>query len=246
MRRLLAAAAAAAIASLAISVPAQATELVYVALNEKGLKQVLIKKSWGPAWFGPVDEYETQVSMTGLKPELCDVNGKVIKGEKSSSHSGMFMSFTQSKQDHLLLLQQYVFQYKDVQTAEFAWQQLLNASTSCPGTITEDVVQDGKKVGTATVKTSVFVEPSMYGQDQLIINTDVQLDKPLPGGTGSRESADQLQIFTYTGAAIVEISAYKDVPKQKNWVFSEPQVATVETLALLAIQRYHLTALKSL
>ena len=44
----------------------------------------------------------------------------------------------------------------------------------------------------------------------------------------------------------MEISAYKDVPKQKNWVFSEPQVATVETLALLAIQRYHLSALKSL
>lgn len=246
MRRTLAAVAAAAIASLAISVPAQATELVYVALNEKGLKQVLIKKSWGPAWFGPVDDYETTVSMTGLKPELCTVNGKVIKGEKSTSHSGMFMNFPQSKQGHLLLLQQYVFQYKDVQTADFAWQQLLNASTSCPGTITEDVVQDGKKIGTATVKTSVFVEPSMYGQDQLIINTDVQLDKPLPGGTGSRESADQLQIFTYTGAAIVEISAYKDVPKQKNWVFSEPQVATVETLALLAIQRYHLSALKSL
>ena len=65
-------------------------------------------------------------------------------------------------------------------------------------------------------------------------------------GTGPRECADQLRIFTYTGAAIVEISAYKDVPKQKNWVFSKPQVATVETLALLAIQRYHLSALKSL
>lgn len=246
MRRTLAAAAAAAIASLAISVPAQAAELVYVALNEKGLKQVLIKKSWGPAWFGPVDNYEASSSMSGLKLEVCDVNGKVIKGEKATSHSSMFMNFAQSKQDHLLQLQQFVFKYKDVQTAEFAWQQLLSVSTSCVGTTTENIVQNGKKVGTATVKTSVFVEPSMYGQDQLIINTDVQLDKPLPGGTGSRESADQLRIFTYTGAAIVEISAYKDVPKQKNWVFSKPQVATVETLALLAIQRYHLTALKSL
>jgi hypothetical protein len=44
----------------------------------------------------------------------------------------------------------------------------------------------------------------------------------------------------------VEISAYKDVPKQKNWVFSEPQIATVETLALLATQRYHLMAYKAL
>jgi hypothetical protein len=246
MRRLLATAAAAALATLAISVPAQAADMAYVALNEKGLKQVLIKKSWGPAWLGPVDDYETNVAMTGLKPELCAVDGKVIKGEKSSSHSDMFMNFTQSKEGHLLFLQQVVYQYKDVQTAEFAWQQLLNASNSCPGTITEDLVQDGEKVGTATVKTSVFIEPSMYGQDQLIINTDVQIDEPLPGGVGSRESADQLQIFTYTGAAIVEISAHKDVPKQKNWVFSEPQIATVETLALLAIQRYHLMAYKAL
>ncbi len=246
MRRLLATAAAAALATLAISVPAQAADKAYVALNEKGLKQVLIKKSWGPAWLGPVDEYETNVAMTGLRPELCEVNGKVIKGEKSSSHSAMFMNFAQSKEGHLLLLQQYVYQYKDVQTAEFAWQQLLNASSSCPGTITEDIVQNGEKVGTATVKTSVFIEPSMYGQDQLIINGDVQIDEPIPGGVGSREAADQLQIFTYTGSAIVQISAYKDVPKQKNWVFSEPQVATVETLALLAIQRYHLMAYKAL
>lgn len=246
MRRLLATAAAAALVTLAISAPAQAADMAYVALNEKGLKQVLIKKSWGPAWFGPVGDYETNVAMTGLKPELCEVNGKVIKGEKSSSHSAMFMNFEQSKEGHRLLLQQYVYQYKDVQTAEFAWQQLLNASGSCPGTITEDLVEDGEKIGTATVKTSVFIEPSMYGQDQLIINTDVQLDEPLPGGVGSRESADQLRIFTYTGAAIVEISAYKDVPKQKNWVFSEPQIATVETLALLAIQRYHLMAYKAL
>ena len=246
MRRLLATAAAAALATLAISVPAQAADKAYVALNEKGLKQVLIKKSWGPAWLGPVDEYETNVAMTGLRPELCVVNGKVIKGEKSSSHSDMFMNFAQSKEGHLLLLQQYVYQYKDVQTAEFAWQQLLNASSSCPGTITEDLVQNGEKVGTATVKTSVFIEPSMYGQDQLIINGDVQIDEPIPGGVGSREAADQLQIFTYTGSAIVQISAYKDVPKQKNWVFSEPQVATVETLALLAIQRYHLMAYKAL
>ena len=246
MRRLLATAAAAALATLAISVPAQAADMAYVALNEKGLKQVLIKKSWGPAWLGPVDEYETNVAMTGLRPELCEVNGKVIKGEKSSSHSTMFMNFAQSKEGHLLLLQQYVYQYKDVQTAEFAWQQLLNASSSCPGTITEDLVQNGEKVGTATVKTSVFIEPSMYGQDQLIINGDVQIDEPRPGSVGSREAADQLQIFTYTGSAIVQISAYKDVPKQKNWVFSEPQVATVETLALLAIQRYHLMAYKAL
>ena len=107
-------------------------------------------------------------------------------------------------------------------------------------------VEDGEKVGTATVKTSVFIEPSMYGQDQLIINGDVQIDEPRPGSVDSRKAADQLQIFTYTGAAIVQISAYKDVPKQKNWVFSEPQVATVETLALLAIQRYHLMAYKAL
>ena len=49
----------------------------------------------------------------------------------------------------------------------------------------------------------------------------------------------------YTGAAIIEVEANKFVPKQKNWVFSEPQIATIETMALVAIQRYHLYALKA-
>ena len=218
----------------------------YVTLNEQGLRQVLLKQSWGPAWFGPVADYAASASMTGARPDLCSVNNKAVKGEKSSSHARMGMDFKQSKEGHLLILAQNVYQYADVQSAEFAWQRLVSASSACAGTRTETIVQNGKKVGTATLKTKVFVEPSMYGQDQLVINVDVQVDKPLPGGMGTRESADEISIFTYTGAAIVEIDVYKDVPKKKNWVFSAPQVATVETLALLAIQRYHLTAYKAL
>jgi len=245
MRRLLAAASAAAFATLAFSVPAQAADLEYVTLNEQGLKQVLIKKSWGPAWFGPVESYEAKSSTKGAKPELCDVNAKTIKGTKSAQHSRMQMAFTQSKADHLLALTQYIFQYADVNAGEAAWNQLIAASNSCAGTQVKDIVVDGTKVGTATVKTTVIVRPSMYNQDQLIVNVDIQLDKPLPGGTATIESADLINTFTYTGAAISQVAAYKYVPKQKNWVFSEPQVATVETLALLGIQRYHLTALKA-
>lgn len=245
MRRLLAAASAAAFATLAFSVPAQAAELEYVTLNEQGLKQVLIKKSWGPKWFGAVERYEAKSYAQGAKPELCDVNTKTIKGTKSAQHSYMQMDFAQSKADHLLSVMQYVFQYADVNAGEAAWNQLVAASNSCVGTRVTDIVVDGTKVGTATVKTTVIVRPSMYNQDQLIVNVDIQLDKPLPGGTATIESADLINIFTYTGAAISEVAAYKYVPKQKNWVFSEPQVATVETLALLGIQRYHLTALKA-
>lgn len=222
-----------------------AADLEYVTLNEQGLKQVLLKKSWGPAWFGPVSDYAASASMTGARPDICFINNKAVKGEKSSSHAQMGMDFTQSKEGHLLILEQNVYQYDDVQAAELAWQRLVTTSSVCSGTRTETIVQNGKKVGTATFKTKVFVKPSMYGQDQLVINVDIQVDEPLPGGVGTRESADQISIFTYAGAAIVEMDVYKDVPKKKNWVFSPPQIATVETLALLAIQRYHLRAYKA-
>jgi hypothetical protein len=243
---LIAAASVAALASLALSGPAQAADLEYVALNEKGMKQVLIKKSWHPRWLGTLDTYKAEVDMKGARPEECRTKGKVIKGEKSSSVAAMGMDFKQNKEGHFLAVGQAVYQYADVQTAEFAWQQLVNAAGSCAGTHTHDLKNaDGTKVGTATVKISVFTEPGMYGQEQLIINEDVQITEPLPGGTATRNSADSLSIWMYTGMAIVEVQADKYVPKQKNWVFSEPQIATVETLALLAIQRYHLTAIKA-
>ncbi|MFZ8910289.1 MAG: hypothetical protein ACO20A_06505 [Candidatus Nanopelagicales bacterium] len=247
MRRLIALAASAAIASLAISVPASAAELEYVALNEKGMKQILIKKSWHPRWLGTLDKYEAAVNMKGARPEECATKGKVIKGEKSSSASGMFMDFKQNKEGHFLDVAQFVYQYKDVQTAEFAWQQLVNAAGACAGTHTHDIKDDaGDKIGTATVKISVFTEPGMYGQQQLIINEDVQYVEPLPGAQPSRESSDEISIWMYDGMAIIEVEANKFVPKQKNWVFSEPQIATLETLALLASQRYHLPALTAL
>ena len=247
MRRLIALAASAAIASLALSVPASAAELEYVALNEKGMKQVLIKKSWHPRWFGTLENYVAEVSMKGARPEECKTKGTIIKGAKSSAVSAMGMEFKQNKEGHILAVVQAVYQYADVQTAEFAWQQLVNAAGSCAGTHTHDIKDDdGTKIGTGTVKISVFTEPGMYNQEQLIINEDVQITEPLPGGTATRESADSLSIWMYDGMAIIEVQADKFVPKQKNWVFSDPQFATIETLALLAIQRYHLTALKAL
>jgi hypothetical protein len=246
MRRFLAAASAAAFATLAISVPAAAAETEYVALNEQGMKQVLLKKSWAPGWLGALESYNAKTSTSGAKPGLCNSQGKIIKGTKSAQHSQMEMVFTQTKKDHFLNAQQFVYQYADVNAGEAAWQQLVEASNSCIGTQTIDIMENGKKVGTATVRNSVFIKPSMYNQDQVIINIDVQLNKPLPGGTATLDSADVINIFTYTGAAISQVAVYKYVPKQKNFVFSEPQVTTVETLALLGIQRYHLYAVKAL
>ena len=247
MRRLLAAASAAAFATLAISVPAQAADLEYVALNEKGMKQILIKKSWAPGWLGTLDGYEAEVSNKGVKPTECYTKGSPVQGEKSSSYSAMTMDFAQNKEGHTLDMAQFVYQYKDVQTAEFAWQQLLNAADSCAGTHKHDIKDDkGTKIGEATVEITVFVEQGMYNQQQLIINEDVKYVEPTPGAKPTRESADEISIWMYDGAAIIEVKANKFVPKQKNWVFSEPQIATIETLALLAIQRYHLTALKAL
>ena len=245
MRRLLAAASAAAFATLAISVPAQAAALEYVTLNEKGLKQILIKKSWAPGWLGTLDAYEAEVSNKGVKPTECYTKGSPVQGEKSSSYSAMTMDFAQNKEGHVLDMAQFVYQYKDVQTAEFAWQQLLSKAGACAGTHTHEIKDDsGKKIGEATVNIEVIVEKGMYGQQQVIVNQDVLLT-PIDSKNPSVASADVLSVWMYDGMAIVNVSAFKLVPKQKGWVFSAPQIATIETLALVAIQRYHLYALKA-
>jgi hypothetical protein len=246
MRRLLAAASAAAFATLAISVPASAAETEYVALNDKGMKQVLLKKSWAPGWLGTLDIYEAKADTKGAKPTECFTKGTAVQGQKSSSFSYMMMDFAQNKADHFLDVAQFVYQYKDVQTAEFAWQDLINKAGSCAGTFTHTIKDaSGKKIGTADVTIEVIVRKGMYGQQQLIINEDVQYEEPTPGAKPSRESGDELSIWMYDGMAIVEVEANKFVPKQKNWVFSPPQIATIETLALVAIQRYHLYAVKA-
>jgi hypothetical protein len=247
MRRLFATAAVAAFASLALSVPAQAADLEYVTLNEKGMKQILLKKSWAPGWLGgTLADYKASVSAKGAKPTECYTKGTTIRGEKSSSFSTMYMDFKQNKEGHVLDIAQAVYQYADVQTAEFAWQQLLNAAGSCAGTHTHDIKDGtGKKIGEATVEIEVLTRQGMYGQQQLVINQDVQYVEPTPGAVPTRESADEISIWMYDGLAIIEVEANKFVPKQKGWVFSTPQIATIETLALVAIQRYHLYALKA-
>lgn len=229
----------------ALAAPAMAANKEYVALNEKGMKQVLIKKSWAPGWLGALDMYEAKASSKGAKPSECYTKGSEIQGQKSSSFSSAEMEFAQNKEDHTLDMEQYVYQYKDVQTAEYAWQDLMSKAGSCAGTHTHDIKDaSGKKIGTTTVNIEVIVRKGMYGQDQLIVNEDVQSVESA-SGKPSTESSDEISIWMYDGMAIIEVEADKFVPKQKNWVFSPPQVATVETLALVAIQRYHLTALKA-
>ncbi|MFM7211730.1 MAG: hypothetical protein ACKOFP_05580 [Actinomycetota bacterium] len=237
---------AAALLPFALVGQAQAADLEYVALNDKGLKQILLKESWIPKWLGSTDLYEAKVSVKGMTPTECYTKGTPIKGSKSTNGSMMASDVKQSKEGHIFDVAQFVYQYADVQTAEFAWQKLMNAAGACAGTHKHDIKDEsGKKIGEATVTIEVIVRSGMYGQQQLIINEDVQYVEPEPGAKPSRESADEISIWMYDGAAIIEVEANKFVPKQKNWVFSEPQIATIETMALVAIQRYHLYALKA-
>ena len=245
MRRI-AAIVAAALLPLALIGQAQAADTEYVQLNEKGLKQILLKKAWAPGWLGKLDTYTADVSLKGAKPIECATTDNVITGNKSSSFSAMLMDFKQNKEGHLFDVRQNVYQYKDVASAQAGWQVLMDAAGACAGTKTHNIKDSsGKVIGTATSVVEVLVRPGMYGQQQLVINEDVQLVEPLPGGTATIESADEISIWMYDGAALVEIESNKYVPKQKGWVFSEPQVATIETLALVAIQRYHLYAVKA-
>jgi hypothetical protein len=249
MRRFFLALAATALpVSLLVGTPAaQAAELEYVALNSKGLKQTLIKKSWGPLWLGKVGEYDYNVSEKGSKPVECVTKGKTVKGEKSASFAEMKTVFEQNKDDHYLDIAQFVYQYDSVQAAEFAWQDLQNKAGTCAGTHVHPIKDaSGTKIGEATVVITVSFRSGMYGQQQIVINEDVQYDKPLPGGADTVASSDEISIWSYDGMVIMEVEANKYVPKQKNFVFSDPQVRTIETLALVTLQRYHLAALKAL
>ena len=248
MRRLFLALAATALpVSLLVGAPAaQAADLEYVTLNAKGLKQSLIKKAWGPLWFGSVGEYAYDVPDKGARPVECFTKGKPVKGEKSDTFAEMATVFKQNKADHYLDIAQFVYQYADVQTAEFAWQDLMNKAGACAGSYVHAIKdKDGTKIGEATVVIEVSFRSGMYGQQQMVITEDVRYDKPWPGGVDTRASADQISIWNYDGMTIMEVEANKFVPKQKNFVFSDPQIRTIETLALVTIQRYHLAALKA-
>lgn len=249
MRRLLLALAATALpVSLLVGAPAaQAADLEYVTLNAKGLKQTLIKKSWGPLWLGNVESYTYEVSDKGARPLECYSKGSPVKGEKSDTFAVMETVFKQNKADHYLNIAQFVYQYADVQTAEFAWQDLMNKAGACAGSHVHAIKdKEGNKIGEATVVIEVSFRSGMYGQQQMVINEDVRYDKPLPGGADTVASADEISIWSFDGMTIMEVEANKYVPKQKNFVFSDPQVRTIETLALVTIQRYHLSALKAL
>ncbi len=245
---LLALAAVALPASLLIAAPAaQAADLEYVTLNSKGLKQTLIKKAWGPLWLGKVGEYAYDVPDKGAKPVECYSKGKPVKGQKSDTSAAMATVFEQNKADHYLDIAQFVYQYESVQTAEFAWQDLMNKASGCAGSYVHAIKdKDGVKIGEATVVIEVSFRSGMYGQQQMVITEDVRYDKPWPGGVDTQASADEISIWSYDGMTIMEVEANKFVPKQKNFVFSDPQIRTIEALSLVTIQRYHLSALKAL
>ena len=62
---------AAALLPFALIGQAQAADLEYVQLNEKGLKQILLKESWIPKWLGTTDLYEAKVSLKGMIQLSC-------------------------------------------------------------------------------------------------------------------------------------------------------------------------------
>ena len=216
MRRLLAAASAAAFATLAISAPAQAADLEYVALNEKGMKQILIKKSWAPGWLGTLDAYEAEVSSKGAKPTECYTKGSPVQGEKSSSYSAMTMDFAQNKEGHVLDMAQFVYQYKDVQTAEFAWQQLLNKAGSCAGTHTHEIKDDSGKTVGFDVDLMDLVAKKL-GVTQEIV--DIEFEQITSGAVFAAKKCD-------AGAAAITIT---DERKQATG-FSDPYFAATQAL----------------
>lgn len=245
MRRALA---LATVALIGLAIPmttASAATHEYVTLNDKGLNTALVKKMLAPPWLGKVrDSKVTVQGSTGQKPVECDNSDNIITGKKSSSFATSWIDFD-VKEENWLDMRQNLFQYKDVASANAAWKVLQDSINSCAGTWDYTFKgDDGKEIKTKTVIT-VLPGVSQYGVRQLIVNADVQYDGDYPGDKAARESADEISIWSLDGMAIIEVEVNKYVPKYKKWTFSEPQIATVETMQLVATQRYHLTAYKT-
>lgn len=248
MRRTLALAAIAALGlPLALAGTAQAANHEYVALNDKGLHQALVKKMLGPPWFGKVDKSNVKVDAKGAKPTECITgDGKTVSGTKSAQVAVSFMTFVQSKADHYLDMTENLYQYKSENAAISAWQDFVNKLQGCAGTWTHTYYGNSNKpLGTTKTKITVNFGVTQYKTQQVIVSEDVLLTEGA-GSTFSLTDSDQISVWTLNGNAIIETETNKYVPKYKNWVFSYPQMATIEAVNLLAEQRYHLAAYKTL
>ena len=245
MRRAIAVLAAFAL-PLALATQASAAEKEYVTLNTEGIKQALVKKSWGPPWLGKVLNPEVIVKDTGVKPEECFTRDKTIKGFKSSSYGYSFMEFQQSKEGHYIDFQEHLYQYPDGEQAFDAWTDLVAKAKSCEGSH-KHYIRDanGNVVGETKVVITVREGPVQYGMTSFIINEDVQIIEEMPDGAVYQDSADEISIWSQNGFAIIETELNKFVPKYKKFTFSDAQISTAITMSLLATQRYHLTALKT-
>ena len=231
---------------LAFAAHASAADKVYVQLNEEGIKQALVKKAYGPPWLGKVVNPIVKVEMTGVKPMECTTKGTVIKGMKSSSYGYSFMEFAQSKAGHYMDFQQWLYQYPNGEDAFAAWTDLLDKAKGCAGTHTHTVYDEqNQELVTFQVKITVFEGLPQYGYNSLVINEDVLVTSELASGAKYKDASDEISIWRFDGNAITESELNKFVPKYKKWVFSEAQIATIETLSFLAMQRYHLAAYKS-
>ncbi|MFM9134717.1 MAG: hypothetical protein ACKOT0_04670 [bacterium] len=245
MRRAIAALAALTL-PLALATQAQAAEKEYVTLNSKGITQALIKKAWGPPWLGKVINPVVEAKETGMKPEECFTRDKTIKGFKSSAYGYSYMEFEQSKEGHYIDFQEHLYQYPDGEQAFDAWTDLVAKAKSCAGTH-KHYIRDanGNIVGETKVIITVKEGPVQYGMTSFIINEDVQIIEEMPDGAVYQDSADEISIWSQNGLAIIETELNKFVPKYKKFTFSDAQVSTAITMSLLATQRYHLTALKT-
>lgn len=235
-------------AAPATAAPTDSARNTYVTLNEKGLTRALIPESWGPRWFGPIEKYTRSVSTNvGVIPTDCFTTGKQVQGTKSSSFAEMGVIYEQSKDSHSLSYVQLMFQYPDKRSAQRAWNDFTKKVSACPGTYSYPIRDSaGKKIGEATSVITVEMVEGLYGHQQMIVNEDVRLVKPLPHGAKAVNSGDEISIWSFDGLVMMEIESNKYVPREKNWVFSPSQVATLEALALTAIQRYHRTAVRAL
>lgn len=251
MRRAIALATAAVIGiagPVALTSSASAATHEYVTLNAKGLNTALVKKMLAPRWFGQVADSKVTVDESkGSKPIECDNINNVITTTKSSSFATSFIDYKQSKPQTFLDTTENLWQYKDVSSAQYAWKVFNDSVQACAGTwdytFTTD---DGKTINTKTVITVSEGVAQYNGVKQIIVNQDVQYDGDYPGDKAARTSADQLSIWSWDGMALIEFESNKYVPKYKKWTFSDPQVATIEALQLLAAQRYHLAAYKTI
>lgn len=247
MRKVIALVAALAI-PFAIASQASATELVYTALNKKGIKQVQITSDVVPAWFGkPVKNGYQKGAAKNQTPWICSTKNESEILGPSAPLSGFAEIPLKSKKNNFFDVSEDLYQYADETTALAAWRTIEAEIAKCAGTYTHNI-KDKKGNVVQTTTTTITVERlrDLGASNVWLVKEDVATTQALPKKAVKEWASDEISVWAWNGLAVVEVEADKFTSGTNKWNFSMAEESQVITMLHLAVDNYKAGAIKAL